>query len=716
MLRVRDRPLRPGDSYPLGATWLEDEDGVNFVLFSENASAVDLLLYRSPKDTYPSETISVRQRTGDLWHVFVPGIRPKQLYAYRVDGPYKPEEGLRFNRNKVLIDPYAKAIAGSVVWDDSLFGYRIGDPGGDLSFDDRFSGAFVPKCVVVDPHFEWSDQHFQKRRIPWSDTVIYEAHVKGITKLRSDLPEGLRGTYAGLASRTVVDHLKEMDVTTLELMPVHHFVDDRFLVEKGLSNYWGYNTVGFFAPESRYSSGGFLGEQVNEFKSMVNELHNAGIEVIIDVVFNHTAEGNHLGPTLCFRGIDNSSYYMLVPDKPRYYLDFTGTGNTLNLRHPRVLQMVLDSLRYWVTEMHVDGFRFDLAASLARELFSVNMLSTFFITLQQDPILSRVKLIAEPWDVGPGGYQVGNFPYLWAEWNGKFRDTMRRFWRGEPVIYGELANRLLGSPDLYLGSERTPFASINYVTCHDGFTLEDLVSYDSKHNEANQLDNKDGTNDNLSWNCGFEGPTDDQGVLGCREKQKRNMVISLFISQGVPMVLGGDELSRSQRGNNNAFCQDNEISWYNWNLDERKTNFMLFMRTVIRFFKAHRIFRRARFFQGRRLFGSPYKDVTWLGVDGNEVSEAVWNSPTQTICFVLEGGSMDEVNEFGERVADDSFLILLNGNPNNVKLRMPQLGRKWELVLHPYTRSLKDDELVVDSSKELEVEGRTALVYRRIEA
>jgi len=716
MLRYRDRPLRPGYSYPLGSTWFEDDDGVNFVLFSENASAVDLLLYRNPNDAQPSEVISVRQKMGDLWHVFVPGIRPRQLYAYRVDGPYKPEMGFRFNRNKALIDPYAKAIAGSLLWDDAVFGYKIGDQAADLSFDERTSDRFVPKCVVVDPYFEWDDHNFLRRKIPWSDTVIYEAHVRGMTRLRADLPEALRGTYAGLASRGVIDHLKEMGVTTLELMPVHHFVDERFLVEKGLKNYWGYNTVGFFAPECRYSSSGCLGEQVVEFKGMVNELHNAGIEVIIDVVFNHTAEGNHLGPTLCFRGIDNSSYYMLVPDNPRYYLDFTGTGNTLNLSHPRVLQMVLDSLRYWVTEMHVDGFRFDLAASLARELFSVNMLSTFFITLQQDPILSRVKLIAEPWDVGPGGYQVGNFPYLWAEWNGKFRDAVRRFWRGEPVVYSELANRLLGSPDLYLGSERTPFASINYVTSHDGFTLEDLVSYDTKHNEANQLGNTDGTNDNFSWNCGAEGPTEDVGVLTCREKQKRNLMITLFISQGVPMVLGGDELGRSQRGNNNAFCQDNEISWYDWSLDERRAGFQLFMRSVVHFFKAHRIFRRAMFFQGRKLFGSPFKDVTWFGLDGSEVSESQWNSPTQTIIFVLEGGSMDEVNEFGERVADDSFLIILNGNPSNVKLKIPRIGKKWELVLHPYTRSLKLQELTVESEAEVEVEGRSALVYRRVEA
>lgn len=711
--KTRDRPLRPGEPYPLGANWIEKEDGVNFSLFSENAEKVELLLYSPANQKYPKEVIEVKNKTGDIWHTFVPGLRPGQLYAYRVYGPYKPEMGLRFNPNKVLIDPYAKAINGNVIWNDALFGYKVGSD--DLSFDERDSGEFVPKSVVIDPYFDWDDENYykMKKRIPLKDTVIYEVHVKGFTKLRADLPENIRGTYAGLASRPMIDYLKDLGITTIELMPVFHFIDQRFLVEKGLVNYWGYDPINFFSPECRYSSSGCLGEQVIEFKKMVNELHNAGIEVIIDVVYNHTAEGNHLGPTLSFRGIDNLAYYMLQPDNKRYYLDFTGTGNTLNLSHPRVIQMVLDSLRYWVTEMHVDGFRFDLAAALARELYNVNMLSTFFIAIQQDPILSQVKLIAEPWDVGPGGYQVGNFPYMWAEWNGRYRDTIRRFWRGEALPYSEIANSLLGSPDIYLGNNKTPFASINYVTSHDGFTLEDLVSYNQKHNEANGFNNQDGMNENYSWNCGVEGPSNDPNIIQCREKQKRNFMITLFVSQGVPMILGGDELSRTQRGNNNAFCQDNEISWFDWNLDERRVKFLEFVRSLINFYKAHPIFRRQRYFQGKKLFGMPLKDVTFLTTDGKEVDEKTWNSPAQTVSFILEGSVMDEINEYGERIADDTFLIILNANPNNIKFKFPK--GKWELVVSSYLREIKKEEQIVEGEKELEIEGRTALVYRRIE-
>ncbi len=711
--KTRDRPLRPGEPYPLGANWIEREDGVNFSLFSENAEKVELLLYSPANQKYPKEVIEVKNKTGDIWHTFVPGLRPGQLYAYRVYGPYKPEIGLRFNPNKVLIDPYAKAINGNVIWNDALFGYKIGND--DLSFNERDSSEFVPKSVVINPYFNWDDENFykMKKRIPLKDTVIYEVHVKGFTKLRVDLPENIRGTYAGLASRQMIDYLKDLGITTVELMPVFHFIDQRFLVEKGLVNYWGYDPINFFSPECRYSSSGCLGEQVIEFKKMVNELHNAGIEVIIDVVYNHTAEGNHLGPTLSFRGIDNLAYYMLQPDNKRYYLDFTGTGNTLNLSHPRVIQMVLDSLRYWVTEMHVDGFRFDLAAALARELYNVNMLNTFFITIQQDPILSQVKLIAEPWDVGPGGYQVGNFPYMWAEWNGKYRDTIRRFWRGEALPYSEVANRLLGSPDIYLGNNKTPFASINYVTSHDGFTLEDLVSFNQKHNEANGFNNQDGMNENYSWNCGVEGPSNDPNIIQCREKQKRNFIITLFISQGVPMILGGDELSRTQRGNNNAFCQDNEISWFDWNLDERKVKFLEFVRRLIHFYKAHPIFRRERYFQGKKLFGMPLKDVTFLTTDGKEVDEKTWNSLTQTVSFILEGSVIDEINEYGERIADDTFLIILNANPNNIKFKFPK--GKWELVVSSHLREIKKEEQIVEGEKELEIEGRTALIYRRIE-
>jgi glycogen operon protein len=698
--------LRPGEPYPLGATWIEGEDVTNFVLFSENASGVELLLYSGSGEL--KESIGVKQRTGDLWHVAVPGVGPGQLYAYRVSGPYKPEEGFRYNQNKVLLDPYAKAVSGTLNWDDSVFGYKIGQD--DLSFDERNDDKFVPKGVVVDTSFQWDDYNFfTTTRVPWKDAVIYEVHLKGFTHLRKDIPEGLRGTYAGMSSPSSISYLKDLGVTTVELMPVQQFVDERWLVEKGFKNYWGYNPINYFSPECRYSSSGCLGQQVTEFKSMVNQLHNAGIEVIIDVVYNHTAEGNHLGPTLSFKGIDNSAYYMLDPNNRRYYLDFTGTGNTLNLSHPRVLQMVLDSLRYWVLEMHVDGFRFDLASALARELYSVNMLSAFFISIQQDPVLSRVKLIAEPWDVGPGGYQVGNFPYLWAEWNGKFRDTVRRFWRGEAVLYEELANRLLGSSDLYAGNNKTPFASVNYVTCHDGFTLEDLVSYEQKHNEANQLNNQDGVNDNFSWNCGVEGETRDPNILACRERQKRNMLITLLTSQGVPMILGGDEIGRTQRGNNNAFCQDNEVSWFNWDLDQRRSALREFVRKMILFYRAHPVFRRARFFQGRKLHGLPLKDVTFLKLDGSEVDNGTWKSPTNFLAYVLEGSVMDELNERGERVADDTFLIVLNGSPNPLKFKFPR--GKWELVVH----SIDDGKMEVEGGKEVDVQGRYAAVFRRVE-
>lgn len=710
-MAVLERPLRPGEPIPLGVTIVKD--GVNFALFSEHATAVELLLFSHPDDKEPKETIPVKEKTGDIWHVLVPGIRPGQLYAYKVDGPYKPEQGLRFNKNKTLIDPYAKALAGDIKWDDSLFGYKVGDPNQDLSFDERDSTPFIPKSVVVSDEFDWEGDKPLSLKIPWSQTVIYETHVKGLTIKRNDVEEKYRGKFLGLASKSMIDYLKDLGVTTVELMPIQQFVRDKWLVDQGLTNYWGYNPIAYFAPDCGYATS-CLGEQVIEFKKMVKEFHAAGIEVLIDVVYNHTGEGNHLGPTLSFRGIDNLAYYMLSPDNPRYYMDFTGTGNTLNLRHPRVLQMVMDSLRYWVLEMHVDGFRFDLAAALARELYSVNMLSTFFVAIQQDPILSKVKLIAEPWDVGEGGYQVGNFPHQWAEWNGKYRDVIRRFWRGEPIVYSELANRLMGSPDLYQGSGRTPFASINYITSHDGFTLEDLVSYNQKHNEANKMNNQDGVNENYSWNCGVEGETNDPNVIACRERQKRNFIITLFISQGVPMLLGGDEVSRTQKGNNNAFCQDNEISWYDWNLDERKKAFREFVKMMIYFRRAHPVFRRRRFFQGRKLFGAPYKDLTWLAPDGSEINEQIWNSPTQTIAFVLAGDAMDEINERGERVADDTFLVILNANPNNIKFKVPSMGEKWQLVVWSYLREPKEEEKVVKVGQELMIEGRTAIIYKRV--
>ncbi|ARM76186.1 glycogen debranching protein GlgX [Acidianus manzaensis] len=706
-----ERPTRPGEPYPLGAKITKD--GVNFVLFSENATSVELLLFSHADDKEPKEVIKLKEKTGDLWHVLVPGIIPGQLYAYKVDGPYKPEQGLRFNKNKTLIDPYAKALSGFIKWDDSLFSYKIGDPNQDLSFDERDSTQFIPKSIVISDEFDWEGDKPLGLRIPWSQTIIYETHVKGLTIKRNDVEEQYRGKFLGLASKSMISYFKDLGITSVELMPIQQFVRDKWLTDQGLTNYWGYNPIAYFAPDCGYATS-CLGQQVIEFKKMVKELHSAGIEVIIDVVYNHTGEGNQLGPTLSFKGIDNTSYYMLNPENPRFYMDFTGTGNTLNLRHPRVLQMVMDSLRYWVQEMHVDGFRFDLASALARELYNVNMLSTFFVAIQQDPILSRVKLIAEPWDVGEGGYQVGNFPYQWAEWNGKYRDTIRRFWKGEPIVYSELANRLMGSPDLYLGSGRTPFASINYITSHDGFTLQDLVSYNQKHNEANKMDNRDGTDENYSWNCGYEGETNDPNVINCRERQKRNFMITLFISQGVPMLLGGDEISRTQKGNNNAFCQDNEISWYNWDLDETKKAFRNFVRSMIYLRKAHAIFRRRKFFQGRKLLGSPYKDLTWLNLDGTEINEQIWNSPTQTIAFVLAGDAMDEINDRGERVADDTFLIILNGNPNPAKFKVPKIGEKWQLVTWSYDRNPKDGENIVKAEQELEIEGRSALIYKRI--
>jgi glycogen operon protein len=711
-VKARDRPLRPGQPYPLGANWIEDYDGVNFSLFSENGEKVELVLY-SLNQKYPKEVIEVRNRTADIWHTFVPGVRPGQLYGYRVHGPYKPESGFRFNPNKLLIDPYARAIGGDVSWRDSIFAYKMQDPSQDLSFDQTDSGEFMPKSIVIDPRFSWDDGSFPGRRTPLKDTVIYETHVKGSTKTMQDLDEKIRGTYSGFASAKMIDYLKDLNVTTIELMPVYHFVDQKFLVDQKLVNYWGYDPVNFFSPESRYSSAARQGDQVAEFKQMVNELHNAGLEVVIDVVYNHTAEGNHLGPTLSFKGIDNLSYYTLQPDNKRYYLDFTGTGNTLNLSHPRVIQMILDSLRYWILEMHVDGFRFDLAAALARELYNVNMLNTFFIAIQQDPVISQVKLIAEPWDVGPGGYQVGNFPHMWAEWNGKFRDTVKRFWKGEPVAYAETANRLLGSPDVYLGNNKTPFASVNYITSHDGFTLEDLVSYNGKHNEKNNLNNQDGPNDNYSWNCGVEGPSEDPAVVECREKQKRNLIISLLVSQGIPMILGGDELSRTQMGNNNAFCQDSETSWYRYDLDERRMKFLEFMRKMINFYRAHPVFRRGRYFQGKKLFGLPLKDVTFLNLDGKEVDETVWSSQTQTVSFILEGSAMDEINEFGERIADDTFLVMLNANSSHVRYRFPK--GKWELVLTSLVRPVSEQEGQVEGESEVELDERTAMIYRRIE-
>jgi isoamylase len=656
-------------------------NGVNFALFSEAATSVELCLFDSIEATEENIRIPVTEHTDQVWHVFLPDARPGQLYGFRVSGPYDPERGLRFNSSKLLLDPYAKAIEGEVNWSDEMFGYVVGGEDEDLTQDFRDDAWGVPKSVVIDSTFDWHGD--KKLGVPLHNSVIYEVHVKGFTKLCPDVLEELRGTYAGLGSAAAIDYLKKLGVTAVELLPVQAHIDDKVLVDRGLTNYWGYNTIGFFAPHADYSSSGQLGEQIFEFKSMVRNLHAAGIEVILDVVYNHTAEGNHLGPTLCFRGIDNIAYYRLHPDNPRFYLDFTGTGNTFNLLHPRTLQLVMDSLRYWVLEMHVDGFRFDLASTLARDDEGVNKLHAFFEIIHQDPVLSQVKLIAEPWDVGEGGYQVGNFPVLWAEWNGKYRDTMRSFWKGDEGRVGEMAYRLTGSPDLYQHSGRRPYASINFVTAHDGFTLKDLVSYNKKRNELNGDNNTDGENNNQSWNCGVEGPTDDPEINELRERQCRNFLTTLFLSQGVPMLPGGDERGRTQNGNNNAYCQDNEISWLNWECDEKQNQLLEFTRKLIRLRRDHPVFRRPKFFQGRRIRGSEIRDVMWFNPGGSEMSEEEWASPfVRCLGMLLSGDTMDVLNFEGEPIRDDTFLLLINAHYEPIPFVLPgQEHIEWQLIL-----------------------------------
>jgi isoamylase len=674
------RKILPGQPYPLGATW--DGKGVNFALYSENATMVELCLFKSGNAQKEQEKVPLREVTAHVWHAYLPGIEPGQFYGYRVHGPYDPEKGLRFNHHKLLIDPYAKALTGEVNWKAHVFGYRFDDEQKDLSFDEQDSASGMPKCVVIDPSFDWGDDRHPKT--PWHKTVIYEVHVKGATVRHPGVPEKLRGTYAGLASKPFIKHLKELGITAVELLPVHDFLNDKHLVDKGLSNYWGYNTTNYFTPTSRYAGTGDTGEQVREFKEMVKTFHRHGIEVILDVVYNHTSEGNELGPTLSFRGIDNGVYYHLVKDNPRHYMDYTGTGNSLNVNHPHVLQLIMDSLRYWVNEMHVDGFRFDLASALARELHEVDKLAAFFDIVHQDPVISQVKLIAEPWDVGEGGYQVGNFPVLWTEWNGEYRDTVRRAIKGDDNQLAKFAYRITGSSDLYQSDGRRPFASINFVTAHDGFTLHDLVSYNEKHNEANGEDNKDGSDNNMSWNCGAEGPTDDEAISNLREQQKRNFVTTLFLSQGVPMLLGGDELSRTQGGNNNGYCQDNEVSWFDWELDDRKKAFLGFVKKVIRFMHEHPVFRRRKFLKGEKINGSDLKDIQWLRADGNEITDEEWQSPdTKTLGFILNGDAIDEYNEKGEQRVDDTFLVWMNFDHEEVKVTIPAIPKntKWGVVL-----------------------------------
>ena len=662
-----------GHPYPLGATW--DGAGVNFAIFTENASEVQLCLFDAEGGN--EQRVRMVEQTDLVWHSYLPDLRPGQRYGYRIHGPYRPDEGHRFNPHKLLIDPYAKRIDGPMRWSDALFGYRIGaDDAADLP-DERDSAPDVPKSVVVNPAFVWGRD--TQLRTPWSRTLIYEVHVRGFTIRHPDVPREQRGTYDGLASFPAIDYLQRLGVTAVELLPVHHHVDDRQLVERGLSNYWGYNTIGFLAPDARYSASG---EPVSEFKSMVKRLHDAGIEVILDVVYNHTGEGDHHGPTVSFRGIDNAAYYRLDPNDRRHYVDYTGTGNTLDATHPRVLQLITDSLRYWIEEMHVDGFRFDLASTLARELHDVNKLGSFFDIIHQDPVISQVKLIAEPWDLGAGGYQVGNFPVGWAEWNGKYRDTVRRFWRGDGSQTAELAYRLSGSSDLYAQSGRQPHASINFVTAHDGFTLNDLVSYEHKHNEANGEGNGDGDSDNASINFGVEGPTDDPDIVRARERQKRNLLATLLLSQGVPMLLGGDEIGRSQGGNNNAYCQDNEISWFDWRLDAIDRRLLEFTQALIGLWQTHPVLRRRRFFQGRRIRGSSIKDLTWFGPDGREMSDDEWRAGSvRTVGLRLAGDAIGEEGEQGERIVDDTLLLILNAAEEPVDFPLPNHGgRRWRLV------------------------------------
>jgi glycogen operon protein len=732
----------PGQPYPLGATY--DGAGTNFSLFSEVAQQVELCLF----DNDGTETtVPLTEVTALCWHGYLPGVGTGQRYGFRVHGPYEPAAGHRCNPAKLLLDPYAKAVEGEVDWNPAVFGYPPGKD--DLAIDTRNSAPYVPKSVVTNPFFDWAND--RPPRTPFHESVLYEAHVKGFTIRHPDIDPELRGTYAGLAHPAAIEYLQRLGITAVELMPVHQFIHDDRLVSKGMRNYWGYNSIAFLAPHNDYSSTGQCGEQVSEFKTMVRALHQAGIEVVLDVVYNHTAEGNQLGPTLSFKGIDNAAYYRLT-DNPRYYMDYTGTGNSLNMRHPHTLQLVMDSLRYWVTEMHVDGFRFDLASALARELHEVDRLSAFFDLIQQDPVVSQVKLIAEPWDVGEGGYQVGNFPSLWSEWNGKYRDTVRDFWRGEPATLPEFASRLTGSSDLYQGDGRRPSASVNFVTAHDGFTLRDLVSYNDKHNEANGEDNRDGESHNRSWNCGAEGDTDDPEVNALRRRHQRNFLATLFLSQGVPMVLGGDEMGRTQRGNNNAYCQDNEISWVDWSRREEYEDLLALTTQLSAFRREHPVFHRRRWFFGRPLRGSgvpgargvpEVPDIAWFSPDGSEMSDEDWNSGfAKSLAVFLNGDAIPDPDPRGDRIDDDSFLLCFNAHYEPLQFTVPdgKFGERWVVVLDtdnlPVAQS--DTETLVGTAaghgaspmawhpewgegepvkagEEIEVGARSLLVLRRVE-
>ncbi|MCL8252602.1 glycogen debranching protein GlgX [Aeromicrobium fastidiosum] len=702
----------PGSAYPLGATY--DGVGTNFALFSEIADKVELCLF----DEDGTETrVHLEEVDGFVHHGYLPSIGPGQRYGYRVHGPYEPAQGLRCNPNKLLIDPYAKAFSHGVDWDDSLFGYSFDDPDERNDLD---SAGHVPYSLVTNPFFDWANDRMP--RTPYNESVVYEAHVKGLTMTHPDVPEELRGTYAGLAHPSVVEHLQGLGVTALELLPVHQFVTDHYLVEKGLTNYWGYNTIGFFAPHDAYTSR--PGAQVEEFKGMVRAMHEAGIEVILDVVYNHTAEGNHLGPTLSMKGIDNQSYYRLVEDDQQFYMDYTGTGNSLNVGNPHALQLIMDSLRYWVTEMHVDGFRFDLAATLAREFYDVDKLATFFELVQQDPVVSQVKLIAEPWDVGPGGYQVGGFPPQWTEWNGEYRDVVRDFWRGEPSTLGEFASRITGSSDLYQDNGRRPYASVNFITAHDGFTLADLVAYNEKHNDENGEDGNDGADDNRSWNCGVEGPTDDAEVVALRDCQRRNLMATLLLSQGVPMILHGDELGRSQGGNNNAYCQDNEVAWIDWSRAADDHEMTQFTSALAAFRQQHPVFRRRRFFEGRPIrkgerSAENLGDIGWFTPAGEEMQEQNWDDGFgKSIVMFLNGEAIADRDRRGERVVDDSFLMAFNAHFEDIEWTVPgeEYGPGWGLVVDSCAGTVHTTPMgdVVPAGGTLTLPARSLVVLQRV--
>ncbi|MCC7059462.1 MAG: glycogen debranching protein GlgX [Burkholderiaceae bacterium] len=694
----------PGRPHPLGATW--DGEGVNFALFSDGAVRVELCLFGAD-GRHELHRVDLPECTDQIWHGYLPQARPDLVYGYRVHGRYEPALGLRFNPHKLLLDPYARSIVGNVRWHDALFGYTVGHEREDLSFDRRDSAAFMPKARVVESAFSWGDD--RSPDVPWDETVIYEANVRGFSINHPEVPEALRGTYAALGCQPVIDYLRGLGVTTVELMPVHAFIDDRRLVDMRLRNYWGYNTLGYFAPERRYSASG----RISEFKTMIKSLHSAGLEVIIDVVYNHTCEGNHLGPTLSLRGVDNAAYYRLDPQQQRYYTDFTGCGNTVNLLHPRTLQMVMDSLRYWAGEMHVDGFRFDLAPALARAAGGSESWGAFFDVIRQDPVINRVKLIAEPWDVGEGGYHVGNFPIGWAEWNDRYRDGMRAYWKGDGGSIGEFARRLTGSSDLYGRTGRRPHASINYITAHDGFTLADLVSYNERHNEANGETGQDGHNHNLSWNCGVEGPSDDPRVRALRARQQRNFLATLMLSQGVPMLLAGDEIGRTQRGNNNAYCQDNELSWLDWALDDERASLLAFTRTLLSLRRAHPAFRRRDFFQGRPLRGGGIKDILWLRPDGAEMSEEEWERAyARSLAVYLAGAGLQEVDRRGRPLRDDDFLVLFNAHHEEIAFVLPGLaGGPWRCVLDTALDSPPDAYYGNDASYALQ--GRSLALLTR---